>query len=53
MSPNAPERFEIERSKIYLGYKLLWVIKLFINGKKFPYGTIREHKWRVYVNDIV
>jgi len=26
----------IEHSHIYLGYKLFWVIRLYLNGRKFP-----------------
>lgn len=38
---------------MYLGYKLMWVLQLFINGKKFPQGYIQEPKWRAYVHDII
>jgi hypothetical protein len=26
---------------------------LFIDGKKFPSGSIRENKWRSYIHDII
>jgi hypothetical protein len=42
-----------ERSKVYLGYKLFWLIRLYLYGKKFPQGNIMEHKWRAFVHDIV
>lgn len=29
-------KFDIVRSSLYIGYKLLWVITLFLEGKKFP-----------------
>ncbi len=29
-------RAEIEKSYIYIGYKLMWVMKMFISGRKFP-----------------
>jgi hypothetical protein len=29
------------------------VIRLFLNGKKFPQGNIREKKWRCYIHDII
>jgi hypothetical protein len=32
---------------------LFWVIRLFLNGKKFPSGNIRERKWRTYIHDII
>jgi hypothetical protein len=43
----------IEHSKTYIGYKLLWVITLFIEGKKFPSGSLSAFKWRCYIYDIV
>eukprot|EP00347_Sterkiella_histriomuscorum_P024298 403331615 len=47
------EKKQIEKSQIYLGYKILWSIRLFIDGKKFPQGNIREHKWRSYIHDVI
>lgn len=43
----------IEKTSTYIGYKILWVIKLFMDGKKFPYGYIHEKKWKAYVHDLV
>lgn len=43
----------MEHSKTYIGYKLMWVIQLFLEGKKFPTGTLSAFKWRMYVFDIV
>jgi hypothetical protein len=42
----------IEKSKTYIGYKLLWTIKLSLDGKTFPFGNLNEAKWRVHVYDI-
>lgn len=50
---NRQKKLEIEHSRIYIGYKLLWVITLFIEGKKFPTGTLSSFKWRCYIYDIV
>jgi len=36
LSPDSMERIRAEKSQYYLGYKILWVIRLFLNGKKFP-----------------
>ena len=47
------EKLDIEHSKTYIGYKLMWVIRLFLEGKKFPNGTLSSFKWRMYVFDIV
>lgn len=43
----------MEHSKTYIGYKLMWVMRLFLQGKKFPAGTLSAFKWRMYVFDIV
>jgi hypothetical protein len=52
--PNTEEQQrKIEKSQVYLGYKLFWVIRLYLNGKKFPQGNIKANKWRAYVHDIV
>ena len=46
-------KLEIERSATYIGYKLLWVITLFLEGKKFPQGSLTSDMWRYYVYDVV
>ena len=40
LSPDSIERLKAEKSQLYLGYKVLWIIRLFLNGKKFPQGNI-------------
>ncbi len=49
LSQENPLRSELEKSHKYLGWKLIWILGLYINGKKFPSGSLKEHKWRVYV----
>jgi hypothetical protein len=44
---------EIERSSTYIGYKILWIINLFLQGSKFPYGTLSNDLLHYYVLDIV
>ena len=46
-------KLEIEHSRTYIGYKLLWVISLFMEGKKFPTGSLSSFKWRCFIYDIV
>jgi len=46
-------KFEIEKSKVYLGYKMFWIIKMFIDGKSFPQGNLSAEKHRQHVYDIV
>jgi hypothetical protein len=50
---DSTEKQQIERSQTYLGYKILWILNLFINGKKFPSGKIRTVMWRAYIHDIL
>ena len=35
-------KYEIEKSHLYIGYKLLWIIRMFLDGKKFPNGDLEE-----------
>ena len=53
LSPDSIERLRAEKSQLYIGYKVLWVIRLFLNGKMFPQGNIPEARWRKYVHEIV
>ena len=46
-------KLDIEHSKSYIGYKLMWIIRMFLEGKRFPTGTLSSFKWRMYVTDIV
>lgn len=39
---SADDKFELEKSHVYIGYKLLWIIQMFLKGKKFPYGDLTE-----------
>jgi hypothetical protein len=32
---------------------MMWLIKLFIEGKRFPHGILPDFKWRIYIYDIV
>jgi hypothetical protein len=47
------DKLQIERSQTYLGYKILWTLNLFIDGKKFPAGSIRAKMWNAYLHDII
>lgn len=46
-------KYEIEKSKIYVGYKLFYIIKIFLDGKAFPIGYLAQDKYRHHVYDIV
>ena len=47
------ERLNAEKSQIYIGYKILWAIRLLLNGKEFPQGNIPERRWCTYVHQLV
>ena len=34
------EKYSVETSNCYIGYKLLWIMNMFLDGKKFPDGTL-------------
>ena len=53
LSPDSIERIRAEKSHMYLGYKILWVIRMFLNGKKWPSGNIPQARWKNYVHEIV
>ena len=40
---NKQMRSQIESSAYYVGYRLQWIIRLFLKGKKFPSGVL-SHK---------
>ena len=46
------KRYEIERSKCYIGYKLLWIIKLYLERRQFPYGSLSNEMWEAYTQQI-
>ncbi len=47
------DKQQIERSQTYLGYKILWILNMFLDGRKFPAGSIKESMWRAYLHDII
>jgi len=49
--PNSQLHHQISEQHTYIGYKILWVIKLFLEGKRFPEGNLKPDKWRIYVCD--
>lgn len=46
-------KHEIEQSKFYIGYRLIWVINLFLKGKKIPSGWLTEAKHKAFCYNIV
>mmetsp|Transcript_17232 Transcript_17232/g.12304 ORF Transcript_17232/g.12304 Transcript_17232/m.12304 type:complete len:152 (-) Transcript_17232:738-1193(-) len=46
------KKYEIEKSRVYIGYKLLWIMKMFLEGKMFPTGQLSPEKWRIHIQDI-
>jgi hypothetical protein len=39
---DSKKKYEIEKSKSYIGYKLLWIIKMYLEGRQFPYGSLQH-----------
>ena len=50
---NYPERIPLERSSTYIGLKLLWAIRLFLQGKKFPKHHFPRPEWRTLCHDVI
>ena len=46
-------KYEIEQSYFYIGYKLLWILSLFLKGKKFPSGELDASQYNSHVLNIV
>ena len=46
-------KYEIEKSRSYIGYKLFWIMKLFIDGRMYPNGFLTNEKHRIHVYDIM
>lgn len=45
-------KFALEKSPIYIGYKLMLQMRLFLEGRKFPYGNLPPHDWQTYTRQI-
>jgi len=43
---DSQKKYEIEKSKCYIGYKLLWIIKMYLEGRQFPYGSLSQEQWK-------
>lgn len=47
------ERSTVESSQKYLGAKILWALRMFMNGRSFPNGTlIPQTKWSQNVTEL-
>ena len=47
------KKAEIEKSRLYVGYKLFWIMRAFLEGRSFPYGFLPAEKHRVHVYDVL
>lgn len=52
MKTDKEKKSEIEKSHIYIGYKLLWMLQMFLSGKKQQGQELTDLQWRQYVYDI-
>lgn len=50
---DSAKKYEIEKSRAYIGYKLIWIMKIFLDGKMYPSGFLSPEKHRIHVYDIV
>ena len=49
---NQQLREQLMQTSLYVGYKLLWIIQLFLDGKVFPRGELPEEQWQMCCADI-
>lgn len=42
-----------EKSAVYIGYKLLWGIRLTLLGKRFPKGHYEMKLWQQIVHEVL
>lgn len=47
------QKIAVEHSSVYIGYKIFWIVTLYLEGKMFPQGNLSVKRWRYYVMDIV
>lgn len=52
-SADKNRKYEIEQSVFYIGYKLLWILSLFLQGKKFPSGNLDDSQFKAHTLNIV
>lgn len=45
LKTESQKKYEMEKSYVYIGYKFLWIIQMFLDGKRFPYGDLTERQW--------
>ena len=53
MPANLPARVAIEQSSCYVGYKLLWAIRMLLLGKKFPKGHFDQNTWHDLTHEVL
>jgi len=53
LSANMQSREVFEKSAVYIGYKLLWVIRLTLLGKRFPKGHYEMKLWQSIVHEVL
>jgi hypothetical protein len=40
------QKYKIEKSQCYIGYKLLWIMKMYLEGRQFPFGSLPQEQWK-------
>ena len=50
---NKGRKDEIQHSAYYVGYRLLWILGLFLKGRKFPTGKLEATQYKLQVFNIV
>ena len=53
MPMSFPERLPLEKSSTYIGVKLMWIIRQFLLGHKFPKGLFTTNEWKSICHDLL
>lgn len=53
LSADMQFREVFEKSAVYIGYKLLWAIRLTLLGKRFPKGHYEMRLWQQIVHEVL
>lgn len=53
LTVSSSRKYELEKSRAYIGYKLIWIMRIFLDGKMYPSGYLSPEKHRIHVYDVV
>ena len=52
-STNKEQKQLVESSAFYVGFRLQWILRIFLKGQKFPHGKLDDKQYMINVLQIV